>query len=71
MNGKGGKVPSSVARHSTYNAIALEQIKNELMPYETGQSMGGSQVCIAVGGKAARYSFRCPFHPADHSPAQA
>uniref|UniRef100_A0A182YIA5 non-specific serine/threonine protein kinase n=1 Tax=Anopheles stephensi TaxID=30069 RepID=A0A182YIA5_ANOST len=47
MNGKGGKVPLSVARHSTYNAIALEQIKNELMPYETGQALGGSQQLVA------------------------
>lgn len=48
MNGKGGKVPLSVARHSAYNAIALEQIKNELQPYETSQQAlgggGGGQV---------------------------
>uniref|UniRef100_A0A182NFP6 AGC-kinase C-terminal domain-containing protein n=1 Tax=Anopheles dirus TaxID=7168 RepID=A0A182NFP6_9DIPT len=51
MNGKGGKVPLSVARHSTYNAIALEQIKNELMPYETGQTLGGSQLTAPLKRK--------------------
>uniref|UniRef100_A0A2M4A5J0 non-specific serine/threonine protein kinase n=1 Tax=Anopheles triannulatus TaxID=58253 RepID=A0A2M4A5J0_9DIPT len=71
MNGKGGKVPSSVARHSTYNAIALEQIKNELMPYETGQSMGGSQITAPLKRKPSieKDAPQSPLHMQRTSPA--
>ncbi|XP_052869870.1 serine/threonine-protein kinase Warts [Anopheles cruzii] len=71
MNGKGGKVPSSVARHSTYNAIALEQIKNELMPYETGQPLGGSQITAPLKRKPSieKDAPQSPLHMQRTSPA--
>ncbi|KFB53159.1 AGAP003618-PB-like protein [Anopheles sinensis] len=71
MNGKGGKVPSSVARHSTYNAIALEQIKNELMPYETGQQLGGSQINAPLKRKPSieKDAPQSPLHMQRTSPA--
>ncbi|XP_052901898.1 serine/threonine-protein kinase Warts [Anopheles moucheti] len=71
MNGKGGKVPLSVARHSTYNAIALEQIKNELMPYETGQALGGSQLVAPLKRKPSieKDAPQSPLHMQRTSPA--
>ncbi|XP_053679324.1 serine/threonine-protein kinase Warts [Anopheles nili] len=71
MNGKGGKVPLSVARHSTYNAIALEQIKNELMPYETGQPLSGSQIAAPLKRKPSieKDAPQSPLHMQRTSPA--
>uniref|UniRef100_A0A182I9B8 non-specific serine/threonine protein kinase n=1 Tax=Anopheles arabiensis TaxID=7173 RepID=A0A182I9B8_ANOAR len=76
MNGKGGKVPLSVARHSAYNAIALEQIKNELQPYETSQQAlggggGGGQLVAPLKRKPSieKDAPQSPLHMQRTSPA--